>query len=45
MRVRVSAMEDHQRGMITSLGGIQADIDQLNTRVARIERRLDIVEA
>jgi hypothetical protein len=45
MRVRMSAMEDHQRGMITSLGGIQADIDQLNTRVARIERRLDIVEA
>jgi hypothetical protein len=45
MRVRLSAIEDHQRGMITTLGGIQSDLDQLNRRVQRIERRLDIVEA
>jgi hypothetical protein len=45
MRVPMSAIEDHQRCLITSLGGIKADLDQLNTRVARIERRLDIVEA
>jgi hypothetical protein len=41
----MSTIEDHQRGIITSLGGIQADPDQINTRVARMERRLDIVEA
>jgi hypothetical protein len=45
MRVRMSAFEDHMRGVITTLGGIQADLDQLNTRVGRIERRLDIVDA
>lgn len=45
MKVRMPAFEDHQHGIITSLGGNQADLNQLNTRVARIERRLDIVEA
>jgi hypothetical protein len=45
LSVRMSAMEDHIRGIITTLGAIQADLDQLNTRVHRIERRLDIVEA
>ena len=45
MRVRMLALEDHQRGIITLLGGIRAGLDQLNSLVARVERRLDIVEA
>jgi hypothetical protein len=43
MEVRMSASEDHQRGILTSLAGIQADLSQLNSRVDRIERRLDLV--
>lgn len=41
----MSAFEDHHRGIISSLGGVQTDHDQINTRFALIKRRLDIVEA
>lgn len=42
---RLSAHDDHLRGMLTSLGGVQAELSQLNVRVDRIERRLDLTEA
>jgi hypothetical protein len=43
--VRMSAFEDHLRGIMTTLAGIRGDIDDLRHRFERIERRLDIVEA
>jgi len=43
--VRLSANEDYLRGMLTAIGGIQSDLSQINARVDRIERRLDLVDA
>lgn len=43
IEVRMSSMEDYSRGLLTSVVGIQADLQQLNNRVDRIERRLDLV--
>jgi len=43
--VRVSLLEDHIRGIRTTLGGMQADLSQINARVDRIERRLDLADA
>ena len=45
METRLSAHEDHLRGLLTSLSGVQSELGQLNARVERIERRLDLVEA
>ncbi len=45
IKIRMSAFEDHLRGVMTTLAGIQSDLSQLNTRVDRIERRLDLVDA
>jgi len=45
IEVRLSARDDHLRGLLTALGGIQSDLTQLNGRVDRIERRLDLVDA
>ena len=48
---RLLAMEDHQRGMITSLHGVvtsihgvEVDIAHLKDRVDRIERRLGLTD-
>ncbi len=48
---RLLAMEDHQRGMITSLHGVvtsihgvEVDIAHLEDRVDRIERRLGLTD-
>ncbi|KPF79891.1 hypothetical protein IP88_01280 [alpha proteobacterium AAP81b] len=43
--VRMAAMDDYRRGVLTALGGIHADIAGLNARVERIERRLDLADA
>ncbi len=45
MDTRMAAFEEHMSGVIISIGGMQADLRQLNTRVDRIERRLDLVSA
>ena len=45
LRLRVSALEDHLRGTLTTLYGIQADTGHLKVRVDRIERRLGLSEA
>ena len=42
---RVSALEDHFRGTLTTLYGIQADTGHLKVRVDRIESRLGLNEA
>jgi gluconate kinase len=40
--MRVSALEDHFRGTLTTLYGIQADVAHLKGRVDRIEHRLGL---
>ena len=45
INVRVSALEDHFRGTLTTLYGIQADVSHLRVRVDRVERRLGLNEA
>lgn len=45
LNMRVSALEDHFRGTLTTLYGIQADVGHLKVRVDRIEHRLGLNEA
>jgi hypothetical protein len=40
--IRLSSIEDHQRGIMTSLYGIQGDIADLKMRVDLIEKRLGL---
>ena len=40
--IRLSAIEDHQRGMMTSIYGMQSDISDLKKRVDMIEKRLGL---
>lgn len=42
--MRVSALEDHFRGTLTTLYGIQADVSHLKVRFDRIEERLGLRE-
>ena len=42
--MRVSALEDHFRGTLTTLYSIQADVAHLKGRVDRIEERLGLRE-
>ena len=44
MGVRLAAIEDHQRGIMTSIYGMQADVADLKNRVDRIERRLGLTD-
>jgi len=44
IETRLSAHDDFFRGIMTTLAGMQADLSQLNARVHRIERRLDLVD-
>ncbi len=39
---RMSSLEDHMRGLITSVYSIQADMSDLKKRVDRIETRLGL---
>ncbi len=43
IETRMAAMEGHMHGVIISIGGMHGDLVQLNARVDRIERRLDLV--
>jgi predicted nucleic acid-binding Zn-ribbon protein len=43
MEVRQSAIEDHVKGVMTSVLGMHSDLQQMNVRIDRIERRLDLV--
>ena len=51
LSTRLLAMEDHQRGIITSLQGVvtsiigvESDVAHLKDRVDRIERRLGLLD-
>ena len=43
--IRLALLEEHMRGLMTSIYGMQADIADLKVRVDRIERRLGLDEA
>ena len=42
--LRLSSIEDHMRGTMTSLYGIQGDVADLKMRVDRIEKRLGLAD-
>ena len=42
--MRLSALEDHVRGLVTTIYGIQSDVSDLKMRVDRIERRLGLTD-
>lgn len=42
--IRLSSMEDHMRGLMTSVYGMQSDISDLKMRVDRIEKRLGLTD-
>lgn len=43
-RIRLHAIEDHQRGILTSLYGMQSDVADLKIGIDRIERRLGLTD-
>lgn len=42
--IRLASLEEHFRGLLTSIYGMQADIAELKVRVDRIERRLGLMD-
>jgi septal ring factor EnvC (AmiA/AmiB activator) len=40
--IRMTAIEEHQRALMTSIHGIHAEIAELKLRVDRIERRIGL---
>lgn len=42
--MRLSSIEDHLRGMMTSIYATQTDISDVKNRVDRIERRLGLTD-
>ena len=42
--IRLAAIEEHMRGNLTSLYGIQSDVSDLKSRVDLIERRLGLAD-
>ena len=42
--IRLASLEEHMRGLMTSIYGMQADIADLKVRVDRIERRLGLTD-
>ena len=44
MGIRLASLEEHFRGLLTSIYGVQADIADLKVRVDRIERRLGLTD-
>jgi hypothetical protein len=41
---RLSSIDDHLAGLMTSVAGINTRLDRMEERVGRIERRLDLTE-
>lgn len=44
IETRLTAIEHHMAGLITSFGGQQNDLDSLRRRVERIEQRLQLTD-
>ena len=45
IKLRVSSLEQNMGQVVTALGAVNGRLDRLEERVARIERRLDLVDA
>jgi hypothetical protein len=45
VKARLSAMEQHQGQILVLLGSLNQRMDRFEERMARVERRLDLVEA
>ena len=45
VKMRLSSLDEHMAGIMTSLAGMNSRFDRMEERVARIERRLDLVDA
>ena len=44
MAVRMAAVEEHQRAIMTSIHGIYPEISDLKTRADRIEKRIGLMD-
>jgi septal ring factor EnvC (AmiA/AmiB activator) len=44
MKLRMSSVEQHIGALTVDVARINADIDDIRTRLGRIEKRLDLVE-
>jgi hypothetical protein len=42
--IRLSSIEEHMRGLMTSVYGVQSDISDLKIRVDQIEKRLGLAD-
>jgi uncharacterized coiled-coil protein SlyX len=45
MEVRMAAQDDRLKGFLKSVPGMHSELQQMNARIDRIERRFDLVEA
>jgi ubiquinone biosynthesis protein UbiJ len=45
IKLRITATEEHLASMMMSIAGVNARMDKIDARVARIERRLDLTDA
>ncbi len=45
LKARVSSIEQVQGNILNQIGGLGVRMDRIEERVARIERRLDLVDA
>ena len=43
-KMRLSSIDDHLAGLMTSAAGINSRLDRFEERVGRIERRLDLTD-
>ncbi len=44
VKLRLTATEEHLGSLMISVAGVNARLDKLDSRVQRIERRLDLTE-
>jgi septal ring factor EnvC (AmiA/AmiB activator) len=45
IKLRMTASEEHLASMMMSLAGVNARMDKIDARLARVERRLDLTDA
>jgi len=45
IKLRMTATEEHLGSIMMSVAGLNARMDKIDTRLARVERRLDLTDA
>jgi septal ring factor EnvC (AmiA/AmiB activator) len=45
IKLRMTASEEHLASMMMSLAGVNARMDKIDARLARVERRVDLTDA